>query len=141
MEGLTNPLLPFAGMMVPTHICLCDVWHDHVLFRGQEVSGVVDYGSLKRDHAAVDLARLLGSLVGDDKEGRAVGLQSYREVRPLEGWEERLIEILDRTGTVLSAANWLRWLYHDNRQYEDRQAVARRLAGIVERLEQYRRHG
>jgi Ser/Thr protein kinase RdoA (MazF antagonist) len=135
MEGLTNPLFPFAVMMVPTHECLCDIWHDHVLFRGSEVSGVVDYGSLKRDHPAVDLARLLGSLVGDNKEWWAVGLQSYRKVRPLQAWEERLVEHLDRTGTVLSAANWLRWLYHEDRQYEDRQAVAERLAAIVLRLE------
>jgi Ser/Thr protein kinase RdoA (MazF antagonist) len=134
MDGLADSLIPFA-VAVPTHPCLCDVWHDHVLFRGPEVSGIVDYGSLKRDHPAVDLARLLGSLVGDDKEQWAVGFRAYREVRPLGEWEERLVEILDWTGTVLAAANWLKWLYFENRQYENRQAVADRLEGIVRRLE------
>jgi Ser/Thr protein kinase RdoA (MazF antagonist) len=133
MDGLKDSLLPFA-VVVPTHPCLCDIWHDHVLFRGQEVSGVVDYGSLRRDHPAVDLARLLGSLLGDNKNEWAVGFQAYRDVRPLGEWEERLVGILDWTGTVLAAANWLRWLYYDNPRYYNRQSVARRLAVIVQRL-------
>jgi Ser/Thr protein kinase RdoA (MazF antagonist) len=133
-DGLANSLRPFAESPVPTHPCLCDIWHDHVLFRGEEVSGLVDYGCLKRDHPAVDLARLLGSLVGDNGEWWAVGLRSYREVRPLDAWEEHLVEVLDRTGTVLAAANWLRWLYFENRRYLDRHAVARRLAVLVQRL-------
>jgi Ser/Thr protein kinase RdoA (MazF antagonist) len=133
-DGLTNALLPYADALVSTHPCLCDVWHDHILFRDQEVSGVVDYGCLKRDHVAVDLARLLGSLVGDNKAWWTAGLESYRKVRPLDEWEERLVEMLDRTGTVLAAANWLLWLYYENRRYFNRQAVARRLAAIVQRL-------
>jgi Ser/Thr protein kinase RdoA (MazF antagonist) len=138
MEGLTSLLLPFAKIGVPLHPCLCDVWHDHVLFHDQDVSGIIDYGSAKTDHPAVDLARLLGSLDGDDPGAWAQGLQSYREVRPFEEWEEHLATVLDRTGLVLAAANWLRWLYFDNRSYEDRQAVANRLSEIVERLERRR---
>ena len=42
---------------------------------------------------------------------------------------------LDETGTILGAANWLRWLYRDGRSYEDRNAVARRLEVLVRRLE------
>jgi Ser/Thr protein kinase RdoA (MazF antagonist) len=134
IDRMPAQLAPWDGEVVTLHPCLCDVWHDHVLFRGDAVSGIVDYGSVKTDHPAVDLARLLGSLVGDDAEWWAEGLKSYGEVRPLSEWEQALARVLDQTGTILAAANWLRWLYREDRQYEDRQAVARRLAAIVERL-------
>jgi Ser/Thr protein kinase RdoA (MazF antagonist) len=137
MDALPSLLVPFTEPNVSTHPCLCDIWHDHVLYRGQEVSGVVDYGSTKRDHPAVDLARLLGSLVGDDEEAWAVGLESYRQVRPFTAWEECLSKILDRTGTILAAANWLQWLYNEGRHYEDRHSVAERLESLVRRMDSW----
>jgi Ser/Thr protein kinase RdoA (MazF antagonist) len=115
--------------------CLCDVWHDHVLFEGDAVTGLVDYGSVKRDHVSADLSRLLGSLVPDDPGLTAAGLEAYLRLRPLSGQEQALVAALDETGTLLGAANWLRWLYHDGRRFEDRSAVARRLAELVGRLE------
>jgi homoserine kinase type II len=135
LESVPAQLAPFADVPAPLHPCLCDVWHDHVLFEGEAVGGVVDYGSVKVDHPAVDLARLLGSLVGVNDKWRAVGYRGYEEVRPLSEWDRNLIGVLDWTGTVLAAANWLRWLYHENRPYEDREAVADRLAGVVQRME------
>jgi Ser/Thr protein kinase RdoA (MazF antagonist) len=97
----------------------------------------LDYGSVKMDHVAVDLARLLGSLVGDDLEMQAVGIEAYRSVRPLSAEDADLVRVLDETGTVLGAANWLRWLYHEGRRYEDLGAVARRLAALVKRMERW----
>ena len=101
------------------------------------VRGLIDYGGVKTDHVAIDLARLLGSLVGDDAAARAAGLRAYRRLRPLSADEEELVVRLDETGTVLGAANWLRWLYHDGRPFDDRAAVARRLAALVERIERW----
>ena len=120
---------------MPVQFCVCDIWHDHVLFTGDAVTGLIDYGSVKPDNVAVDLARLLGSLVGDDAAAFARGLAAYKQVRPLSTDERALVPILDRTGVVLGIANWLRWLYVDGRVYEDRAAVARRLAALVERAE------
>jgi homoserine kinase type II len=128
-------LAPWAGRRLPLHPCLCDVKEDHVLFEGDAVTGLIDYGNVKVDHAAVDLARLLGGLAGDDTAGWAVGLDAYTSLRPLNRPERDLARALDRTGVVLSVTFWLRWLFHDGRHYEDREAVARRLAGLVRRLE------
>jgi homoserine kinase type II len=116
--------------------CLCDVWHAHVLFVRNELSGIVDYGAVKINHVAADLGRLLGSLVGDDPRRRLVGLAAYRERCTLSAEEEELANLLDRTGTVLGTANWLRWLYYEKKHFEDRQAVASRLAAAVNRMEQ-----
>src|SRR5207247_2663406 len=80
-EAARLSLQPWTNVPVPLQPCLCDVWHDHVLFENDSVSGLVDYGSVKTDHVAVDLARLLGSLVGDDAPLRAAGLEAYQGAR------------------------------------------------------------
>jgi homoserine kinase type II len=122
---------------MPLQPCLCDIWRNHVLFEGDEVSGIIDYGEVKIDHVAVDLARLLGSLVEDVPEGWQVGLSAYRRVRPLEVAEEALAHTLDRTGTILGVANWLRWLHQEERAFVDRDAAVRRLGVLVARLERW----
>jgi homoserine kinase type II len=134
LPSVAGLLAPWQGHAVPVQPCLCDLWHDHVLFAGDAVSGIVDYGSVKADHVAVDLARLLGSLVGDDAEMQRIGLDAYARVYPLTAAERQLVAVLDRTGALLGAANWLRWLFHDDRTYEDRRAVADRLAALVTRV-------
>jgi Ser/Thr protein kinase RdoA (MazF antagonist) len=135
MPDLPGRLRPWLDVALPLHPCLCDIWHDHVLFTDDVVTGLVDYGSVKMDHAAVDLARLLGSLVGDEASLRAAGLEAYAQVLPLSTSHEQLVDVLDKTGTVLGAANWLMWLYHDGRTFPDDTGVARRLAALVQRME------
>jgi hypothetical protein len=46
-----------------------------------------------------------------------------------------LVPLLDRTGVVLGLANWLRWLYVDGREFDDRVTVARRMAELADRAE------
>lgn len=120
---------------VPVQPCLCDVWHDHVLFSGDKVTGLIDYGAVKKDSVATDLARLLGSLVGDDAAAYEAGLEAYASVRPLGDKERQLVPVLDRTGVVLSLANWLRRLYLVGEVPDDRVAVAKRIAILVHRAE------
>jgi len=135
VTDVPHRLAPWLTRPVPLQPCLCDIWHDHVLFTGDRVTGLVDFGAIKLDHVAVDLARLLGSLIGDDAQQRSAGIQAYRRVKPLSADEEALVGVLDETGTVLAAANWLMWLYRDEKTFEDRAAVARRLAELVARIE------
>jgi len=135
---LPDLLMPWSTKTVPIQPCLCDIWHDHVLFVGDRVAGIVDYGSVKMDHIAVDLARLLGSFLGDDLPMQAAGIEAYRRQHPFSTEEEELVKLLDKTGTVLGASNWLRWLYYEQRAYEDVAAVVRRLRFLVERMERWR---
>lgn len=137
MARVEQLVAPWQGRAFPLQPCLCDIWHDHVLFTGDRVTGVVDYGSIKVDHPAVDLARLLGSLCRDDEAAWEKGLDAYRQVRPLSARDDELARVLDRTGTVVAAANWLTWLYHEHRVYPDRAAVAVRLTGLVRRLQRF----
>ncbi|HWG42043.1 MAG TPA: phosphotransferase [Gemmataceae bacterium] len=153
-DGLLFPLVEHAWHRLPTALeqvphrlrrwlrfrcrlqpCLCDVWHDHLLFVDDRLRGVIDYGAAKVDHVAVDLARMLGSLVRNDAAGWQAGLQAYRRFAPLDPDEEELAHDLDETGVILGVANWLRWLYEEKRPFADHKAVAHRLAELVTRLE------
>jgi len=90
------------------HPCLVDIHRDHVLFEDDQVSGMIDYGTLQWDIPHADLARLLGSLAEDDEALWQVGLQAYAQLLPLP--EVALIRRLDRVGTWIALRRWQRWL-------------------------------
>jgi homoserine kinase type II len=137
IHEVPRALAAWADRVSPLQPCFCDIWHDHVLFDRDRVTGLIDYGGVKIDHVAVDLARLLGSMLPGDAEQRRIGLRAYTRLRPLSWEEEALVLVLDETGTVVALANWLKWLYRDGKVLEDRMAVARRLAQLVERIEKW----
>jgi homoserine kinase type II len=128
-------LAPWHDRPVPLQWCVGDVWHDNLLFTGNQLTGLIDYGAVKVDHVAADLGRMLGSLVGDDEGLFARGLWAYAAEAPLDAGAGELARVLDQTGVVLAAANWLRRLYGDREAFPDRAAVARRLAALVGRME------
>lgn len=128
-------LVTACAVVSPVHPCIRDIWHDHVLFQGEEVTGFVDFGALRTDHAAVDIARLLGSLVGDERESWRQGLAAYQQLRRLSPEELPLIEAADESNVLLSGLNWLRWIYVDGRQFDQRAEIIRRLEGLLARLQ------
>ncbi len=112
--------------------CIVDVWHNHILFDDCQVTGVIDFAAAKVDHVAADLARLLGSLIPDQPARMEAALDSYLGIRLLP--DRNLVYLLDRSGLVASIANWLRRLYAENEPIVDANAVANRLASLVQRL-------
>jgi homoserine kinase type II len=139
IDEIPTTLQPWTDRRWPLHACHCDPWHDNLLFEGDRLSGLIDYGSVKIDHAAVDLARMLGSLVPDDPAGWRLGVQAYRAIRPFNENEVELALALDRTGAVIGAATWMRWLYEECRPFDDRERAAKRLLMLVERMEKMER--
>jgi homoserine kinase type II len=127
-------LAPLAGVALPLQPSIRDIWHDHVLFEGDNVTGLVDFGAMQVETPAGDVARLLGSLVGDDEVGWRDGLAAYNAVRPLSDHEVAAASALDRSGTLLAGCNWIRWIYVDGRQFEDREQVLKRFRRILARL-------
>ena len=122
-------------LAVPTQPCIRDIWHDHVLFTGDRVSGLIDFGAMRNDSVAADLSRLLGSLAGDDVRDWQHGLEAYQRVCRLSQQEFELIGILDSSTILLSGMNWLRWIYLESRRFDDIAQIAIRLRGIAARLE------
>lgn len=104
--------------LFPIQPCLRDIWHDHVLFDGDNVSGIIDPSAARAENVATDLARLLGSLVADDQEQRCMAVAAYRAVAPLSDSEERLMNVLDEAAVVLSPLVWLKRRYMDRSAYD-----------------------
>jgi Ser/Thr protein kinase RdoA (MazF antagonist) len=130
----TGLLAPLAGVPFALQPCVRDVWHDHVLFVGDEVTGLIDFGAMRFDTPATDVARLLGSLVSDDADGWRRGLEAYAAARPLSPDESRAVAALDVGTTVLAGCNWLRWIYIEKRQFERREQIVQRVDGLLQRL-------
>jgi Ser/Thr protein kinase RdoA (MazF antagonist) len=106
--------IPESLASVPSVFCqpaIRDIHHDHVLFTGDEVTGIIDFGAMRMDTPLTDVARLVGSLAGDDHEARQFALDAYAELRALSEADRKLVDLLDETGLVLGAMNWLTWLY------------------------------
>jgi homoserine kinase type II len=111
-----------------------DIWHDHVLFTGDEVSGLIDFGAMQNDCVSTDIARLLGSLVGDDADGWKFGLDAYRRERSLTTDEESLVRVFDASTVLLSGMNWLQWIYVEKRHFDQRATILARLDVTIGRL-------
>ncbi len=74
-RGIAEELDAAQRFRVPLQPCFRDVWHDHILFVEDAVSGVIDPAAARTDTVAADISRLVGSLVRDDVRalGRGVG--------------------------------------------------------------------
>jgi homoserine kinase type II len=133
-ESVNAELVEACKLEVAIQPCIRDVWHDHVLFEGPEVSGLVDFGAMRPESVAGDVARLLGSLVGDRPDGWSSGIAAYESIRRLEANELRLVRAFDRSTMLMSGLEWLAWIYIDGRHFENRTAVLARIDDILARL-------
>jgi Ser/Thr protein kinase RdoA (MazF antagonist) len=124
-----------APLKVALQPCIRDIWHDHVLFTGNEVTGLIDFGAMRHDNVACDLARLIGSLVGDREAEWFAALQAYAAQRPLTTDENLLIRAFDQSGVLMSGLSWLQWICVEGRQFDDQQQVLRRLDDNLRRIE------
>lgn len=123
-----------AEITSPLQPCIRDIWHDHVLFDGDRVTGLIDFGAMRPDSVAGDVARLLGSLAGDDRESWRLGLEAYARRRPLSEEEALLVTAYDGANTLLAGLSWLEWIYLEQRAFENRAAVIERLDASLPRL-------
>ena len=132
--ALKAELIEMSSQAFSQQVCLKDIWHDHLLFEGEKVSGVIDFGAIGFDNVATDVSRLFGSLFQNDQELWKIGLEAYRSIRELSEAEMKLIEVYDRSTTMLAGLNWLRWILVENRKFESIVPIVKRMEKLAHRL-------
>ena len=127
-------IAPFVDQVFPVQPVIRDVWHDHVLFSGNVVTGIVDFGAMQMDNVGLDLSRLLGSLVGDQVDRWQAAIDHYSKLRHLKPQEIEFAFALDQCATFLGSLSWLKWLLIDQRSFESSEQVERRIRHLIGRL-------
>lgn len=112
-----------ASRVVPLQPVLRDARPDHVLFTGDRVTGLVDFGAMGRDAVSADLARLRADWLGDDPGLRSEALKAYDRVRPLSPTESDLIVAFERSAAILGGSRWVEWHFLREIPFADPSAV------------------
>ena len=131
-------LRDLSANVFPLQPVIRDLWHDHLLFTDDSVTGIVDFGAMRMDIASLDLSRMLGSLIGDDADRRHFAVAAYDSIRKISETEHDAIEPLMDAQTILAAVNWLNWLVVERRTFADVGAVEKRVAEVSLRIAKIR---
>ncbi len=127
-------LLPLRDERLPCQWCWGDAWHRNMLFDGDRVTGLIDFVTARVDVAVADLARLIGSMCVDNPVWRRVAIESYTALRPLRDVELQASAAIKGVATVVSLANWCRWLAVEHQAVAHPQEVCDRVEHFVGRL-------
>jgi homoserine kinase type II len=131
---LVAPLERALASTVPLQPCLRDARPEHLLFCGERVTGLIDFGAMDIDSVAADLARLSSEWIGTDRTARANGLAAYAAVRPLDPVELALLDAFDDSAALLGGGHWIRWHFLEGQRFTEPSAVAAGIARGLERL-------
>jgi len=161
-EQIVRTLSPFRDRSLPVQYVLRDIHREHMLFRGGNVSGMIDFDAVRIDTPAVDLARWAGSFSQFRQDPAGIidcVLAGYFDAPPLPGVSGQpdtpgniadfggpdsaaptsdfrtLILVISESSLWLSLANWVVWLVGESRQFPDFQRVAERLSRIIESIQ------
>jgi homoserine kinase type II len=128
---LARELRPWASREFVLHPCARDLRAAHVLFDENRVTGVIDYGAMAVDHAAVDLARLFTDYAPAGDAPFAAGLAAYRRSRHTFDAPDDFVRLFLRSGIACSVAGWLMRLAVRRESIHDAAATFARLAQLV----------
>ncbi len=134
-NSIGRELQQVESLSVRQQPCIRDLWHDHLLFCNDQLTGIIDFGAVKTDSVACDLSRLLGSLFGTDASAWKRALDAYEQTRPLTTAEHQLLRPLNRSGILLSGMTWLQRRAEDSIASEQMPRIIERLQRIVGQLE------
>jgi homoserine kinase type II len=120
---------------VPLQMCLRDVRADHVLFEGDDVRGIIDFGAIAVDHPAVDLARLLSDYESWEDCRVSAAMTGYQRVAGVATFSEDGVRRLAGSGVVCSMVGWLVRLLVKQESFADNELLVQRLSQLFRRAE------
>ena len=89
------------------------------------------------DHLGTDIARLFGSLFLNSSSDWEYGLAAYQSICELSDLELELIEVYDRSTTMLAGMNWLKWILIENRKFDSFMPIRKRIELLVRRMREW----
>ncbi|WP_246120210.1 phosphotransferase [Blastopirellula retiformator] len=131
---IRDELSAAAKAPLPLQECLRDIHSDHIFLTGAFVTGVIDFGAVRRESCAGDLARLCGSLFENDRTGWDDFLTRYERHRPLLPAERRAIATFDRSAALLTGLQWIEWIAVEKRSFPQPEVVLNRLDISLRRM-------
>lgn len=131
---LASKLDPIRTQPLPVQPVIRDFRAEHLFFKGNELTAVIDFGAMRIDSVACDLSRIIGDTVGDDAADVAKLLEQYSSIRPLQAAEWQLAMLLNKASIVVGILNWLDWLFIQRRRFDDLSTVKSRITLLFDRL-------
>ena len=115
--------------------CLRDARGEHFLFESGEPSGLIDYGAMRMESVAVDLARLSSSTIRSSEVAQHEKVVAhYEQHRSLTSDEKSLIQVLMNSSRYLTGMNWIRWVALEKKQFASPDGVLARLDIALEQV-------
>jgi hypothetical protein len=109
-----------------------DLWRAHVLFTGDQVTGLIDLSAAASDHVCLDLSRLFRSWFGSDVQRVRHAAEQFSAYRHLSQIEWTLLDAFDAATVLLSPITWLRRRFESGDQSRCRDDVLVRLTELTE---------
>jgi hypothetical protein len=119
----------------PVQTVVRDLWHDHLLFDGERLGGLVDFGTMQIDARECDWARMLGSLRVEGQVPWTWAKQIFAALPEAPAVDWTYVQWLHATGSILGWMNWIDWLFHERRHFANRAAAIERLKLLGEQIE------
>jgi len=108
-----------------------------VLFKNDEVSGIVDFDAVRSDTVATDLARWVGSFAESGVSPELLwdaAINGYASVREISPCEQRLSGAIEQASWYIHLANWVTWIADESQNFPFGMVAAqRRVTALLRR--------
>ena len=133
IASLRERLNEFTTMELPLHPVVRDLRAEHLLFTGDQLTGLVDFDAMTMDSVAYDLSRLTSSMRLNEHQLH-LALSTYHAVRPIQPAEGQLTQLLTGISRLLAPLSWINWLVLEQRSFSNLAAVEQRLKEVADDL-------
>jgi Ser/Thr protein kinase RdoA (MazF antagonist) len=132
-----DSLMAYPNPIVKIQYCWGDARRENLLFSGSEITGFIDYCSMRKDCREVDVSRMISSFAGDDYLMWTNALNAYSEISKINYLVCRKLDIL---GTIVSLYRWLKWFQKPMPDTMVKPAI-QRCTEIYQRIDKWKEHG
>lgn len=120
---------------------LRDVWRQHLLFRENRLSGILDFGAARIDWPGLDFVRAFGTLMFESDPRWPIALEHYLNQRPDDSLVLTDLVAIHRASVALSALQWLDWFAEGQFDWTNRSSqVWNRILELQQQLEDFQKN-